>query len=204
MKLLSIGNNKKLGKRVAVFNLPSGITCPGATIECKKICYAKKAEKNYPAVLPFRKRNLKESKKSTFVNDILNEIRIKKIKMIRISESGDFYNQEYLDRWKEIWTNCPDVKFLAFTKSFHLDFGELPDNVSLYCSIDSTTTKIPLEKLPKALTVMKRENVPDGYRYCWPIGKKEDGTKDPNHYHICGDKCMLCWDNKVDVAWSKH
>jgi hypothetical protein len=202
MKIFSIGNNKKLGKKVATFNLPSKVTCPGRTKECELICYAKKAEQCYKTALDSRKRNLKESKKKTFVSSALKEL--EKITMVRVHESGDFYNQEYLDKWKEIWTNCPDTKFLAFTKSFHLDFGELPENVSIYCSIDSTTIKTPLEGLPKALTVMKRENVPNGYRYCWPIGKKEDGTKDLNHYHICGDKCMLCWDNKVDVAWSKH
>lgn len=33
--MLSIGNNIKMAKNVAVFNLPADITCPGATPYCK-------------------------------------------------------------------------------------------------------------------------------------------------------------------------
>jgi hypothetical protein len=191
-----------MGKKVGLFNLPAQVTCPGATKECKLICYARKAEKMYKTALNSRVKNLDESKNSSF-KDLITED-LKKVKMVRVHESGDFYNQRYLNKWKEIWEENPDVSFLAFTKSYHLDFGELPPNVKIYNSIDSTTKRTPKNNFPTALTVAKREDVPEGYAYCPPIGKKADGTRDKTHYNICGDSCKICWTTTRNVAWTKH
>ena len=36
---------------------------------------------------------------------------------VRIHESGDFYNGEYLEAWMQVATRMPDIKFYAYTKS---------------------------------------------------------------------------------------
>lgn len=126
---LSTGNKKlKSSKEVKflIFNLPAIKTCPFATEHCKALCYARKAEKMYPGCLPCREKNFMESKKESFVNDmtevINNYVSRKAYKaaekiFFRIHESGDFYNQEYFDKWVQIAKVFPNVTFLAYTKS---------------------------------------------------------------------------------------
>ena len=202
--MLSIGMNSKLGKKVAIFNLPSGKTCPGKTVECKNICYAHKAERMYPSALKSRESNYKESKKKDFVDNMVAELRKNKTKIVRIHESGDFYSQSYLDSWIVICKICKDIKFLAFTKSFYLDFSKVPDNVAIYWSVDSTTVMQPSAIRPRAMTVEDKGHVPYGFRYCGPVGKNLDGSKNENHYNYCGDKCKFCWNKRSDVCWAKH
>lgn len=55
-------------------------------------------------------------------------------KYFRIHESGDFYNQEYLDKWFEICDNIPMTRFLVYTKS-RLDYSSAPNNLVIYWSI---------------------------------------------------------------------
>ena len=138
---------------------------------------------------------------------MIQELRKNDIKIARCHESGDFYNQIYLNKWIDIWKATPDIKYLAFTKSFHLDFSEVPQNVAIYNSVDSTTylkSIHPLEAFPFAKTIDTKKDLPTGYRYCGPIGKDRNGKKDPTHYHLCGDKCKFCWEKRTNVAWPKH
>jgi len=125
---LSTGNKKLMATdtvKFLIWNIPAQITCPFATKHCEKLCYAKKAERLYPQVLPCRMANLESSKSADFVENMKNEIahyigkRTWKDKTIyfRIHESGDFYNQEYFDKWVDIATAFPGVRFLAYTKS---------------------------------------------------------------------------------------
>lgn len=123
--------------------------------------------------------------------------------MVRVHESGDFYSQEYLEKWKQIWRLTPDVKYLAFTKSFHLDFIGIPKNVSIYNSVDETTKLEPLKIFPLAVTIETRTG-PKEYHFCGPVGKDEKGNKSEEHYNYCGSKCLYCWDTMKNVAWLKH
>lgn len=125
--------NKKLNptKKVKymIFNLPAQKTCPFATNACKKACYAKKAEKCYPSVLPCRENNYFLSMQDTFVvdmivtiNNMLNTPSYSKAKHVifRIHESGDFYSQEYVNKWETIinyFKHVKKLKFVAYTKS---------------------------------------------------------------------------------------
>ena len=138
IKYLQLGN-RKLPKTTAIWNLPSGITCPGKTTWCNKNCYAKKAEKLYPQVLPFRNNNLKLAKSNKFYETIKAEIQClvdnKKINTIRVHESGDFFNQDYLDVWFLLAYDFPQLTFYAYTKSWMLDFHSIkPNNFILFYS----------------------------------------------------------------------
>jgi len=117
MITISLGNHK-LPESVAIFNLPAEKTCPGKTEECVRYCYAKKAEYIYWSVVRSRYRNLWASQHSWFVDVMVK--RIKKlpprVRYFRIHESGDFYSQEYADKWTEIMRRS-DLQFLAYTKS---------------------------------------------------------------------------------------
>lgn len=109
-----------------IWNLPSIKTCPFATEHCKASCYARKAEKAYPNCLPSRERNFAESLKDDFV--IRMAYTILKIRkgtrkqnvIVRIHESGDFYNKTYAEKWMRIIEMCKgeNITFIAYTKSF--------------------------------------------------------------------------------------
>ena len=124
IKYLQLGN-RKLPITTAIFNLPSKVTCPGKTALCSKVCYATKAERMYKQVIPFRTKNLTLSQQEIFIEVITNEIETlvekKKLKTVRIHESGDFYSQKYLDKWLVIANKFPKIIFYAYTKSWHLN-----------------------------------------------------------------------------------
>jgi len=136
--------------------LPAITTCLWKTELCEENCYAVKAEIQYPDVLPCRERNLQESKKATFVHDMTDILRWnfsrpvfegKKI-WVRIHESGDFYNLEYLRKWINIAKKFPNVKFLAYTKAVQFVaecIGEIPKNLVIRYSIWADTRQEQIE-----------------------------------------------------------
>ena len=135
--------NRKLPKETLIFNLPSGKTCPNSTKDCRKWCYAKKSERMYPNVLPYREQNLSYSKQLNFTDKMVSTIKkaiknakIHKPKQVRIHESGDFYNQYYFDKWVNVAKELPDVTFYAYTKNDNLITTNKPDNFILILSKD--------------------------------------------------------------------
>jgi hypothetical protein len=44
-------------------------------------------------------------------------IRRSGVKLVRVHESGDFYDREYAEKWSAIARALPDVIFFAYTKS---------------------------------------------------------------------------------------
>jgi hypothetical protein len=140
--------NRKLPTSMLIFNLPSVATCPGRSPLCESNCYARKAEVMYPAVAPFRNRNLAFSRNPEFIPDtvnfLINKVRTarKTIKTVRIHESGDFYSQEYLLSWFEIARRVPNLQFYAYTKSFGLwgrdVWSQAPSNFRVINSWDDS------------------------------------------------------------------
>lgn len=194
--------NKKLRNnesvRFMIWNLPSQKTCPFATEHCKKYCYAKKAERIYKNVLSSREKNLEESKKVTFAMDMILTIskllnskayQGKKV-CFRIHESGDFYSQEYFNKWLEIakfFEYNENLVFLAYTKS--IDFiHDLPSNFIIRLSIWDDTNINTILSVDKAkfptysaerLTAESIKNLGESYcdcNDCGTCGKCYDRT----------------------------
>lgn len=168
---VNINGNKKLVNtdsiRFMIWNLPAQTTCPFATEHCKAACYAKKAERVYPSVLQSRMVNLDDSKRTDFVDRMIQTIcKLLDSKSFagkkcyfRIHESGDFYNKEYAEKWLKIcsWFNRHSdkygdrIQFLAYTKSVeYFKAAAIPDNMIIRFSIwDDTDVNdiITAEKL---------------------------------------------------------
>lgn len=203
VKHLKLGNTK-LPDDMAVFDLPAEKTCPGATALCKQFCYAKKAEM-YPAVSPFRFRNMSTSTTEEFVDIITNELlflnKKKGINKIRIHSSGDFYSQKYLEKWFAIATKLPNIIFYAYTKSWYFDFSKHPDNFILFYSTDKTTTHTDLPKGINNIAHMVDYKVPIGNevgKSCWDFTKNTNGK--------C-KTCSYCYNGGQDerrVVFYKH
>ena len=201
--------NKKLvpNKKTAflIWNLPSKITCPYATEMCKKACYAVKAEKQYKKYcLPARHDNLKASRSETFIPDMVRIISEKAHStrkpelIVRIHESGDFYNKVYAMAWIEIAKQCLNiekVKFIAYTKSFpYFDGIDLPSNFSLRASIWADTK-------PEQIAIILRNQ--------WPIYTAVESftVNDTFTQCRCADcaTCGKCWDKTVpDIRCEIH
>jgi len=135
-KLISSGN-MKLPKTTAIFNLGAAMDCPSKNLGLcqaidsktgKIVCYAMKAERLYPSVLPYRRRQAAYWKSVTadeFARDFLalNASRKNKYKALRINESSDFGSQKdvaKLDRIAELLQGV--VKVYTYTARKDLDY----------------------------------------------------------------------------------
>lgn len=203
---VSKGNKKLVPNKDTAFiiwNLPAVKTCPFATESCKKACYARKAEKAYPQVLPARKKNLAESMQDDFANRMLYTIlkarknTNKKQLIVRIHESGDFYNKAYAGKWLRIASACigEDITFIAYTKSFpYFDGIALPANFSLRASIWNDTSK-------KALDTIARN--------AWNIYTAVEQFTDADTFEQCRCSdcatCGKCWNISIkDIRCEIH
>jgi len=118
MQLLSNGNKKyryRKDLKVLTFGLPPIKTCPGAG-ECKKFCYAKAGRMLMPSATQAMARRFEASKRVNFLDKMLDELACRKCDMVRIHDSGDFYNAEYLNKWLMIAQRFPEKTFFAYTK----------------------------------------------------------------------------------------
>ena len=127
---LSEGNIKSKCTEDTMFltwSLPSRATCPYSTKECRKRCFAKKNE-SFKSVRESRNRNLAETYKTTFVEDMIKHFEYHlqrpkaqdKLIIVRIHTSGDFYNLDYFKKWVDIAEYFKDnnkILFQAYTKS---------------------------------------------------------------------------------------
>lgn len=127
---LSEGNIKSKCTDNTMFltwSLPSRETCPYSTAECRKRCFAKKNE-TFKSVRESRNKNLAETKKETFVSDMIKHFEYQlqrpksqdKLIIVRIHTSGDFYSLDYFKKWVNIadhFGNNDKILFQAYTKS---------------------------------------------------------------------------------------
>jgi len=200
-------SNKKLvpNEKTAfiIWNLPAVKTCPFATDLCKASCYAKKAETAYPSVLPCRTKNFEESKKDDFANNMAYTIlkiakgcRKEEI-IVRIHESGDFYNQEYTNKWYGVMALCsvdPRIKFIAYTKSFKYFNGKGERSYfSLRASIWADTKA-------DQLAMIKANN--------WNIYTAVDKFTEKDTFTQCRCEdcatCGKCWGQARDIRCEIH
>lgn len=158
----SLGNKKlRSGDnfQFLIFNILQRITCPNASKNCKKYCYANKSNLNTTcrnsSSRNSRLNNLIFTMFENFaeiVNEVIEFLRTytQKTIIFRFHEAGDIYSQEYWDKIKFIMKSNKDVKFMYYTKTvFVLDEINTINkmqNVSLRYSLDNSTNKHIIEK----------------------------------------------------------
>ena len=139
MKKSGLGNIYNFG--IPAFKSSTGLmTCPMAKA-CAVGCYARSGAYLFSNVAKAYEYRLAQTLKADFKDQIQTEINklVKKHKtvMIRIHDSGDFYNVEYVKKWFEIMQSNPSVSFYAYTKMITLFESlkpELPSNFKLIYS----------------------------------------------------------------------
>lgn len=201
-------SNKKLipnkDTKFLIWNVPARVTCPYATEHCKAACYAVKSERAYPSVLPSRKMHFIESLKHDFVVRMIYTIESYLLKpsyksakriIIRIHESGDFYNLEYMNKWyyiAEYFKYDKRIIFMAYTKSvvFVDKLATLlnrykPDNMVVRFSIWDDTPQYQID-------LANKYNLP----IYTAVDKFNDDIQLVNRC-LCVDcaTCNKCWSN---------
>ena len=97
-KSLFTFGNKKLGTDTMIFNMTSATNCPSSVSGLCKVgpkCYALKAERTWPSVLPHREAQASFWDVCTAQNfiDVFNGAKTSGIKYLRINEAGDIRSQ---------------------------------------------------------------------------------------------------------------
>lgn len=115
-------------------------TCPMAG-KCAVGCYAKSGAYMWGTVKQAYEKRLIATLQANFVDvisaDIETILKKKSTKnlIIRIHDSGDFYDLKYFEKWFKVMTRFPKVKFYAYTKMVEMFKGRfLPSNFTLIFS----------------------------------------------------------------------
>ena len=144
-----LAQNSKMKKSGAVnFGIPAfrskeGFkTCPKAG-QCAKGCYAMQKTYTWPQVKAAYEKRLALTRSPEFVETIDKEIKRRKIKKVRVHDSGDFYSKEYLTNWLLIASYNPDTLFYAYTKQVRMVKGtSLPPNFKIIFSFGGKEDKL--------------------------------------------------------------
>ena len=192
MKNRLTNKNKKV--QAWLFSLPPIKSCLSHK-ECAKNCYAVKSYRQYPPVRDLWDNNLNLAKSNLFelYDDIVRQLKtIKKRKIVRIHQSGDFISQEYVNLWETIAKEFPDFIFYGYTKvSKILDISKL-DSLPNVNIIDSYVNgKLNFGDLEYVTKISEEE----GCVIC-PATLTKDTYK-------CGGNCSHCFTNK-NVVFKIH
>lgn len=183
--------NRKIAKNVLVFDLPAVLTCPNCG-QCKRKCYALKAQRLYKESHDFRLINLWLALHDPdLLFDLIDQqiSRSKTIEFVRIHSSGDFFAKSYADRWIAMTEKHKNLKFYFYSKSQFAPVGT--ENLHYVSSI------LPDGEInfgSRAYIAEKAEKF--GIKIC-PYGIDEH--KDPVH---CG-KCKVCMKERY-VLFLEH
>lgn len=153
--MIKVSNgNKKIGSDTLIINMNSATDCPSRARGLCRVadkCYAMKAERCYPQVLPYRREQelYWDTHASSDISDGLKEVIRRKrnpISYIRFSEAGDFRSQWDVNKMKDIARRIPDVVFYGYTARNDLNYTDLPDNMIVNGSgfqVSNSFTAVP-------------------------------------------------------------
>lgn len=136
-------------------------TCPNAG-KCVAYCYASSGNYISKNVILTHSRNLNFviNFPEEFVNLAIKEISEKKISILRIHDSGDFFSEDYLNLWFRIIEANPNVKFYAYTKQVSMfKLKILPKNFTVVFSFGGKEDNLIDEKKDRFSKVFKNESV---------------------------------------------
>ena len=190
--------------RLPNISLTPEATCPGATELCKRFCYAKQIVKYSPNALVRWTVNehIVRHDLDGFYHDMWAYLRINPCQYFRLHVGGDFFSQEYLETWYRVAEDYPNTRFLAFTKSFHLDYSCKPDNLMVMWSVFPDTDRETLPPGPCAWTLLEEAGI------FYEILIKERPRMDAAIRCVGGcASCGICFHsdvNNVDVIFHAH
>jgi|ETNvirnome_2_130_1030620.scaffolds.fasta_scaffold00290_17 hypothetical protein len=211
--------NLKLGPHTYTYSRLAGKaeTCPGASVECEAVCYAKRLTR-FEEV---RKAWARHSKTEA-VPDIDE---LPQGALIRLHVSGDFTTVRYIRGWVTLMRRRPDVTLWSYTRSWRVK-RLLPDlevlralpNVELFASMDASMPDLPPEGWRRAwLDGDPRGGQPVGvraHREAATTIRRNRETYDGVFTYVCPEEtkhkasceaCQYCFKGKKgDVTFLRH
>ena len=178
--------NRKLARSILTWSLPAITTCIGRG-SCVRYCYGTKHGYKISQVVARHRLNYKLSQDSQFPWLMMHRLSNSSKPVVRIHDIGDFYSQEYLDKWKMIAQMTPNKTFYAYTKSFALDlWNNLPHNFIIIQSYGSKyDNKIdPSRSVCKVIQHHEIQKYRDSGWYVCPFFEDDFG--------FCGIDCSVC------------
>lgn len=129
--LMSKGN-MKIDKAVLIFDLLAVYTCPNCA-ECRKDCYALKAQRQYADTWNKRYINtwLAVNALNVLEGLLVDQLTKDARTAVRVHSSGDFFSQSYVDMWLRIARKFPSKVFYAYTKTTEIFNFDLPSNFNI-------------------------------------------------------------------------
>jgi len=129
-----------IGQRVYNFGIPAfedadgKRTCPFAG-DCANWCYAQKGAYVWSNVAPAFQYRYLATKCDTFVEKMVAELTKKRVDILRVHDSGDYYSMKYIKKWIAIAEAMPHIRFYSYTKSIPLFLHiTMPDNFDIIYS----------------------------------------------------------------------
>ena len=191
-------------------------SCRWASELCTKECYKNNGSGNTKFVKRCHAINYTITMSELFIDLMTEEIEYYKYEDLRIHSYGEFYENEYIEKWIEIINKCKDTRFYAYTRAWSddlidnsllLSLSKL-HNMVLYQSFDHTmdSTKL-IRKLPIATMGYdeKDKELPDWMRqrkivYCPATKNRLEGLREIH----CNQPCKICMIGKSDVYIPIH
>lgn len=182
--------NSKLAKHIGVWSITAGMETCGRV--CAG-CYAIKFQKMWGVVRDYNERMYQHTLRDDFVDRLYVN---PKFKYVRVHASGEFYSQEYIDKWVKIAEKHPHVIFYAYTK-------RLADGFDF-----SKITKLSNFVIHDSL-------VGDGINFgknISAVAEKHSGvvcpdTLEDKGLHYCGSGCTWCMQKHnqgTPILFEKH
>lgn len=211
---VSLGNSKlkkdNPNKVFILWNVLQIATCPNATPDCKKFCYANK----YPHMLGKNSNSVKSRMLNTIFSMIENfdEVMLEVIRFVentlvydnkdvvfRWHESGDIYNSVYWEKIKKIIEGSRNVKHLIYTKSVfmikEMIENDYTSNGTIRYSLDNSTKDFIYNKVISSGILTSR--IIDG--------KEVNIVPRSNTCDSTCDKCNKCLSkNLIDIFMPIH
>lgn len=171
--------NHKLPTTTAIFNITSAKDCPSrkkgmcqAILNGRCICYALRAEIQYPQVTPYRRKQEKVWDKLTareFTRQFLNVVARRRIRTtaLRLNESGDFRSQADVRKASRIadYLKPHGIVVYCYTARKDLKFKNISTNLKIHGS---------------------------GFRVTGEFRFIKDIKDKPKEFGICPGNCRYC------------
>jgi len=194
-----VKGNMKLGERDTWnVNLNPHDTCKDKPCYAEGCCYNFKACRLFPSVQKSWIHNFKHYMENPveFFDDIIQKIKQAKKPPVwfRWQAAGEIPDQAYFEGMKRVARALPQVKFLAFTKQYHLKLHRIPENLQVVISA------WPGIEIPRRL----RRRFPVAWMF---DGREKRRTRTLAKCSGHCPTCRACWSlsrTKRDVAFIKH
>lgn len=134
-KMLKISGAVTWNWGIPAFRAHDGlVTCPKAA-NCAAGCFARAGFYRQPRIQRIYEARLALARSPMFVPVLSQELARRKVRRLRIHDSGDFYSDRYLEDWCQIMRSFAHVAFYTYTKRVSMfkaaaAEGLLPQNFS--------------------------------------------------------------------------